>query len=69
MDSKPLVASKSFWGALISLQPAVLAILQIMGKGSLLPIVDPLFALLSAIGGGLGMIGVITRKTKINSIF
>ncbi len=68
MDSKPLVSSKSFWSNIIALQPAVIGVLQLMGKASFLPVVDPLFMLISAFGGIFGVYATASRTTTIKGI-
>lgn len=68
MDSKPITQSKSFWSNVLALQPAIIWALQVAGKAQFLPVVDPLFGVLSALGGLFGVYATATRSTTIKGI-
>lgn len=65
-DKKPLVASKTFWGALVALLPAASdAVQQLLGSGFLPPQVTPWLA---GAGALLALLGRVSATSQISGV-
>jgi hypothetical protein len=66
METKPLIASKSFWGALIALLPAASdSVQQLLGSGFIPPQVAPWLA---GAGALLALLGRVTATSQISGV-
>ena len=68
-DTKPLVASTTFWGGLLALLPVVLEQLPDV-INQVLPILSPQTgAIVSAVGGLIAIYGRATAKKAVKGVF